>query len=583
MMQIVMLVKKFICYVFKFIYYILKMIKFIKKCFILMLNIIFWLFIFFFLYIISFVNIENIYQINLLDVYTIWYFSYLLFWIISLILYNKLIRIKNNIIKEELLYTLKSIFLLSIFLIPSFFIVHNFMYEHISESNLYLRAYWKVAFLYFWLALSISPILNFIKNSNLKDNLILSRKILWILAFIYFLKHRLEYFSTEYIYQSLYNQNITYLKYVYKNMLDRYDALSWFVAWVLMLVLWITSNKISVKLFWWKIWKNIQSLAYPTFLLSIIHIAFSSRLDNFYIFLILFVVWIRSISYLSNTSEKKYQKTTKYICIPCWFIYDENFWDPDWWIRPWTKFEDIPNDRICPVCWASKKDFEPYYENEDTISLGYIWKVVNYKMLTPNVLELWIKINENINVLKWQYAILTLNDFDWEFNRAYSVVSYKDNILTFRIKLKDTWRWSRKLMNTKIWDTIKIKWIYWDFVIKDTNNQKVFIATGTWLSPIINMISEKLKSKNNYLFFGVQKYEDLFYLDKIQNIDNITTKIYLSRENIDWYESWRIDLTKFKFDKNCEFYICGNPNMVESTINYLKSNWYTNIYSEKFK
>lgn len=559
------------------------MLKLINKYLIVILNIIFWLFIFFLLYIISLVNIENIYQINFWDIYTIWYFSYLLFWIISLILYRyKLIKLKNNIIREELLYTLKSIFLLSIFLIPSFFIVHNFMYEHIWESNLYLRAYWKVAFLYFWLALVVTPILKYIKNNNFRENLILSRKLFWIITFIYFLKHWLEYFSIEYIYQSSYNPNMTYLEYVYKNMVDRYDALSWFIAWILMFVLWITSNKISIKLFWWKKWKNIQSLTYPTFLLSIIHIAFSSRLDNFYIFLILFVVWIRSISYLSNVSEKKPKNTSKYICVPCWFIYDENLWDPDSWLEPWTKFEDIPDDWVCPVCWVSKKDFEPYYDDENTIFWGYIWKVSTYKMLTDNVLEIWIKINESVNVLKWQYCILTLKDFDWEFNRAYSIVSYKDNILTFWIKLKDTWRWSRKLMNTKIWDTIKIKWIYWEFVLKNTDNQKVFIATGTWLSPIINMISEKLQSKNNYLFFGVEKYKDLFYLDKIQNIDNINTIIYLSRENVDWYENWRIDLTKFEFDKNCEFYICGNPNMVESNINYLKNSWYVNIYSEKF-
>lgn len=557
------------------------MLKLINKYLVLILNIFFWLFILFFLFLISLVNIENIYQFNFLDIYSVWYFIYLLFWIFWLILF-RFIKIKNNIIREEFLYTIKSIFLLSFFLIPSFFIVHNFMFEHLWESNLYLRSYWKVAFLYFWLALVISPILKYIKNNIIRENLILSRKIFWILAFIFFLKHWLEYFSIEYIYQVWYSPNLTYLEYVYKNMLVRYDALSWLIAWILMLLLWITSNKISVKLFWWKKWKIVQSLVYPTFLLSIIHVAFASRFDNFYIFLVLFVVWIRTLSFISNKTNDNKWKTSKYICVPCWYIYDENIWDPDWWLEPGTKFEDIPDNWYCPVCWVTKKDFEPYYDDNNTVFWWFIWEISSYKMLTQDVLELWIKVNESIDILKWQYAILVLNDFDWDFNRAYSIVSYKNNILTFWIKVKENWRWWRTLLNMKIWNKIKIKWIYWDFVLNDNINSKVFISTWTWLSPIMNMVSEKLKSSDNYLFFWVQWFKDLFYVDKIKKLENIKSYISLSREEVDWFEYWRIDLSKFEFEKNTEFYICGNPHMVEDNINYLKNNWFENIYFEKF-
>jgi len=46
------------------------------------------------------------------------------------------------------------------------------------------------------------------------------------------------------------------------------------------------------------------------------------------------------------------------------------------------------------------------------------------------------------------------------------------------------------------------------------------------------MVSEKLKNKNNYLFFGVKKKKDLFYVDKISNLENIETHILLSREEV---------------------------------------------------
>ncbi len=32
--------------------------------------------------------------------------------------------------------------------------------------------------------------------------------------------------------------------------------------------------------------------------------------------------------------------------------------DPDSGIKPGTKFEDLPDDWECPVCGASKSDFE---------------------------------------------------------------------------------------------------------------------------------------------------------------------------------------------------------------------------------
>lgn len=557
------------------------MFEWIQKYWMIILNILFWIFIFWLLFVITFVNIENIYQFNFWNIYTVFYFMYVCIWVAWLI-GLRFIKFKNNILREEALYTIKSIFFLSLFLIPSFSINHNFIIEHLWESNLYLRSYWKIAFLYFALALIVSPLLKIIKNTQIRDNLILSRKIFWILSFIFFLKHGLEYFALEYIFQTQYHTDISYLEYVYDNMLIRYDALSGAIAWILMLLLWITSNKISIKLFWWKWWKRIQSFVYPAFLISVIHIAFASRFDNFYIFLLLLVVTIRTISYVSGKNEKKQWKTTKYICIPCGYIYDESIGDPDSWIEPGTKFEDIPNDWYCPVCGVWKSDFEPYYEESNTVFWWYLSEVISYTMLTEDVLELSLKLDTEVSVLKWQYAILQLRDFDGEFSRAYSIVEAKNKILTFGIKLKDTGRGWRTLKNMKLWDTIKVKWVYGEFILKNTHNPKVFLATGTWLSPMIHMISEKLISPDNHLFFGVQMKKDLFYMEKISNRENFKTHIYLSKEEISDYNYGRIDISKMEFDINTEFYICGNPWFVSMLQKELIERWYKNIYSEKF-
>ena len=49
----------------------------------------------------------------------------------------------------------------------------------------------------------------------------------------------------------------------------------------------------------------------------------------------------------------------KYVCIPCGWVYDPELGDPDGEIAPGTAFEDIPDDWVCPLCGASKDEFEP--------------------------------------------------------------------------------------------------------------------------------------------------------------------------------------------------------------------------------
>ncbi len=47
----------------------------------------------------------------------------------------------------------------------------------------------------------------------------------------------------------------------------------------------------------------------------------------------------------------------KYICEVCAYEYDENLGDPTQNIPPGTKFEDLPDDWVCPLCGVSKAEF----------------------------------------------------------------------------------------------------------------------------------------------------------------------------------------------------------------------------------
>ena len=62
-------------------------------------------------------------------------------------------------------------------------------------------------------------------------------------------------------------------------------------------------------------------------------------------------------SYVEERKEAA-PKMAKYKCSVCGYIYDPELGDPDGGIKPGTPFEEISDDWLCPVCGASKDEFE---------------------------------------------------------------------------------------------------------------------------------------------------------------------------------------------------------------------------------
>lgn len=49
---------------------------------------------------------------------------------------------------------------------------------------------------------------------------------------------------------------------------------------------------------------------------------------------------------------------SKYVCSVCGYVYDPEIGDPDNGVEAGTKFEDISEDWVCPVCGLGKDVFE---------------------------------------------------------------------------------------------------------------------------------------------------------------------------------------------------------------------------------
>jgi rubredoxin len=48
----------------------------------------------------------------------------------------------------------------------------------------------------------------------------------------------------------------------------------------------------------------------------------------------------------------------KYTCNICGYVYEPESGDPENGVDPGTPFDKLPDDWACPICGATKDDFE---------------------------------------------------------------------------------------------------------------------------------------------------------------------------------------------------------------------------------
>ena len=48
----------------------------------------------------------------------------------------------------------------------------------------------------------------------------------------------------------------------------------------------------------------------------------------------------------------------KWECTVCGYVYDEEKGDPENNVPPGTRFADLPNNWVCPLCGANRDKFE---------------------------------------------------------------------------------------------------------------------------------------------------------------------------------------------------------------------------------
>ena len=49
----------------------------------------------------------------------------------------------------------------------------------------------------------------------------------------------------------------------------------------------------------------------------------------------------------------------KYVCELCGYVFDEEASPLELGLPAGTKFDDLPDDWVCPLCGAAKDEFQP--------------------------------------------------------------------------------------------------------------------------------------------------------------------------------------------------------------------------------
>ena len=78
----------------------------------------------------------------------------------------------------------------------------------------------------------------------------------------------------------------------------------------------------------------------------------------------------------------------QYMCLICGFIYNESEGWPDDEIAPGTKWEDVPDDWVCPDCSVGKDDFENGRNIKMQASISAYTRLMRLNKPTPILLLL---------------------------------------------------------------------------------------------------------------------------------------------------------------------------------------------------
>ena len=248
-------------------------------------------------------------------------------------------------------------------------------------------------------------------------------------------------------------------------------------------------------------------------------------------------------------------------------------------------------------------------------------KLVDRKLIGDCVYLVTFHSAENFEYKPGQFLSFKVEE---KVFRSYSIVeasqtsSYSNSseekvgrFISFIVNTKSGGYGSKLMQDAKIDTLVEAVGPAGRFQLQNTDFPKVFVCTGTGLAPFVPMIKQLLYSGDQSnpitpdletadgntenkakpridIYFGAKTSQDKF-IDKLftkEELDQLNTFVSLSNEepkNGEYKGFVNEALLKNITDyKAAEFYLCGNPVMVESVKAMLEEHQADKVYLEKY-
>jgi len=221
-------------------------------------------------------------------------------------------------------------------------------------------------------------------------------------------------------------------------------------------------------------------------------------------------------------------------------------------------------------------------------------RLADRKQLTADVWEFKFEIGleQELNFQAGQGLTLLLEDRQ----RFYPLSSpdFSKNSLVFLTKLPPEDQVSNYLRMLEIDDRIFFRGPTGDFILKQTQIPKFFLATGIGIGPIRSQIVSLLQGKKDtqtklFLFWGVRRDEAAYFFEEFktlkQDFPNFNFLICLDKEedflglDVEYFRRGKVNEVFLSYMRESkvakselgsfEYYVCGEKQPIESIKSFL--------------
>jgi len=242
---------------------------------------------------------------------------------------------------------------------------------------------------------------------------------------------------------------------------------------------------------------------------------------------------------------------------------------------------------------ADKKP-APVYHDTDIAAHMLTGLVEAIEQKSSTVLELKIKADQRVNFRAGQHVDLQVSG---NARRSYSVLSVIDGVLTLVIDTKPDGVGSRYVRQLTVGDKVMFSKLKGSFMLNNRDVPACFISTGTGMVPVLAMLRELRELRENshtntpaQFIFGTRVRSENYMPAYLDGIDGVKTTYCLSRQDTVEGDEFagRItdyinadDQSRLNYAET-DFYVCGNPNMVQDVLRSLRENGAARVFVEYY-